>query len=156
MPSFQLLALPADRFSPLFNLTDSDLHSRGIRRMIVDDKPGYPCRVSLADAEVGETVLLLPFMHHDVPTPYRGGGPIFVRQGAHTATPAPGEIPAMFTHRLLSLRAYDEGGMLLDADVIQGRDLAVSISRLFQSPAANYIHIHNAKPGCYNCKVIRG
>ena len=155
MPSFRLCALPADLFAPLFSFSDADLRSRGIVRMTVDEKPGFPCRVSLVDAEVGDTVLLIPFTHHDVSSPYRGGGPIFVRQNARTITPGPGEIPQMFNHRLLSLRAYDADAMLIGADVIQGRDLAPAIVRLFESPAASYIHIHNAKPGCYNCSVVR-
>jgi hypothetical protein len=33
-------------------------------------------------------VLLLPFTHHDVSSPYRAAGPIFVRRGVKTATPA--------------------------------------------------------------------
>src|SRR5918996_6612343 len=107
--SFQLVALPAERFAPLFRKRDAELEAIGARRMVVHEKPGFPCRVSLADAEVGETVLFLPFTHHDVSSPYRAAGPIFIRSGAATASPSAGEIPAMFRHRLLSIRAYDAG-----------------------------------------------
>jgi len=34
----------------------------------------------------------------------RASRPAFVREGAATARPAPGEIPAMFLHRLLPVR----------------------------------------------------
>src|SRR5262245_14667758 len=94
--SFRFIALPSEQFASLFSRSDAELKAAGARRMIVDEKPGFPCRVSLADAEVGETVVLLPFTHHDVSTPYRGSGPIFVRRDARTVSPAVGEIPLMF------------------------------------------------------------
>lgn len=153
--TFQFIALPHERFAPLFAQGDAELRRAGIRRMVVDAKPGFPCRVSLADAEVGETVLLLPFTHHDADSPYRASGPIFVRQGARTATPAPGEIPAMFHHRQLSVRAYDAGGMMVDASVIEGRDLDATIRRLLGRDDVAYLHVHNARPGCYNATVVR-
>ena len=79
--SFQFIALAPEPFVPLFLLSDAELKAMNARRMVVEAKPGVPCRVSLADAEVGETVLLLPYPHHEVASPYRGAGPIFVREG---------------------------------------------------------------------------
>jgi hypothetical protein len=153
--SFQLIALPSQQFVSLFSQADAELHAIGARRMIVDRKPGFPCRVSLADAEVTETVILLPFAHHDVTSPYRATGPIFVRKGATTATPAAGEIPIMFRHRLLSIRAYDESAMMVGAEVVKGNELEGGIERLLANESVSYLHIHNAKPGCYNCRVVR-
>lgn len=153
--SFQLIALRDQQFAPLFRQDDAELQAMGARRMIVHEKPGTPCRVSLADAEIGETVVLLPFTHHDVSSPYRASGPIFVRRGAMTANPAPGEIPVMFRHRLLSVRGYDAAAMLIAVDVVDGTDLEKSIGRLFANETVTYLHIHNAGPGCYNCRVER-
>jgi hypothetical protein len=117
MNAFRFLALPAAKFLPMFSQSDAELRAAGARRLIVDRKPGSPCRVSLADAEVGEAVLLLPFAHHDVASPYRAVGPIFVRQNASTASPVVGEVPVMFRHRLLSLRADDAQAMMTDGEV---------------------------------------
>lgn len=153
--AFRFVALPSEQFEPLWRRSDAELGALGMRRMIVDEKPGFPCRVSLADAEVGETVLLLPFVHHDVPSPYRASGPIFVRRGAATAQPAAGEIPVMFRHRLLSVRAYDSGAMMVGAEVVQGSALEDAIGRRFADERVSYLHIHNASPGCYNCRVVR-
>jgi hypothetical protein len=69
--SFQVVALPLESFDPLLTQSDEALQTIGARRLVVDEKPGYPCRVSLVDAEIGEEVLLVPFAHHDVPSPYR-------------------------------------------------------------------------------------
>lgn len=153
--SFRFVALPAERFAPLFDQTDDELRAIGARRMVVDGKPGFPCRVSLADAEIGETVVLLPFAHHDVASPYRASGPIFVRQGVRMVTPAPGEIPLMFRHRLLSLRAYDAAAYMVQAEVVDGAELAAAIRRLFADETVRYLHVHNARPGCFNCSVVR-
>jgi len=153
--SFRFVALPAEPFAPLFHLGDAELAAQGIRRMIVDEKPGVPCRVSLADAEVGETVLLLPFTHHDVSSPYRASGPIFVREGVASATPSPGEIPLMFRHRLLSLRGYDAAAMLVDAAVVEGTGLEGAVRRMLGQGHVDYLHVHNAGPGCYDCRVSR-
>ena len=117
--SFRFVALSHEQFTPLFEESDSELEALGVRRMIVDEKPGFPCRVSLADAEIGETVLLIPFMHHKVSTPYRSSGPIFVRRGAETATLKINEIPTMFRHRLLSIRGYNAEAMMISASCVQ-------------------------------------
>ena len=153
--SFQFVALPSKQFEPLFGMSDAELRAVNVRRMIADEKPGFPCRVSLADAEVGEIVLLVPFKHHDVSSPYRASGPIIIRRGAGTATPAVNEIPVMFTHRLLSLRAYDAAAMLVGAEIITGRELEIAIRNFLANDTVSYLHVHNALPGCYNCRVVR-
>lgn len=143
------------QFAPLFDCTDEELSAIGARRMTVDKNPGFPCRVSLADAEIGETVILLPFVHHEVASPYRASGPIFVREDASPARLAPGEIPTMLLHRLLSVRAYDDDAMLRASDVVQGNELTTAIERFFADVRVSYLHVHNARPGCYNCSVVR-
>lgn len=153
--AFRLVALPKERFAAYFAMSEAELRSHGARRMVVDDKPGYPCRVSLVDAEIGETVVLLPFMHHDVETPYRAGGPIFVRARAETAAPRAGEVPVMFRHRVLSLRGYSAEGMMAAAKVVQGTELEAAIAELFAEREVAYLHVHNAGPGCFNCRVER-
>lgn len=154
-PSFQFIALERDVFAPLFAQSDERLAQAHIRRLHVDAHPGYPCRVSLQDAKVGETVLLLSYPHHDVDSPYRSAGPLFVRENAQTAHPAVNEVPAMLRHRLLSLRGYNAAGMMLEADVIDGESLAEAIHRFFANVHVLYIHIHHARQGCFACSVVR-
>jgi len=153
--TFQITALPIEKFSSLLEQSDAELRALGARRMIADKKPGFPCRVSLVDAEPGEEVLLLPFTHHDVSNPYRADGPIFVRVKAQTGRLAVNEVPAMIRTRLLSLRGYDAAGMMLISEVLDGSELEEHLSRFFADPGVEYIHIHNARPGCYNCRVDR-
>jgi Protein of unknown function (DUF1203) len=152
---FQITGLPIEKFSSLLRQSDEELRSAGARRMVADKNPGFPCRVSLVDAEPGEDVLLISFTHHDVLTPYRADGPIFVRVNAETAKLEVNEVPAMIRSRLLSIRGYDSAGMMLISDVVDGRDLEEHLERFFTDPTVEYIHIHNARPGCYNCRVDR-
>ena len=152
---FQVVALPAEAFGELFAMPDDDLRERRGRRMVVDHKPGFPCRVSLADAEIGEEVILVDYTHHDADSPYRASGPIFVRANAETAKLEINEIPAMLSTRLLSVRAYDERGMMRDAEVVEGADLEESIRAFFANERVAYLHVHNAQPGCFNCRVER-
>jgi hypothetical protein len=155
MTSFQLVGLPFERFSSLFALSDSALAERNVRRVVATSKPGYPCRVSLADAEIGEELLLLSFEHQPARSPYRSSGPIFVRKAAVQANVEPGVVPDYIGLRLMSVRAYDSTHLMTDAMVCQGNDTASAIRRMFSSTEVAYIHLHNANRGCFSCVVNR-
>jgi Protein of unknown function (DUF1203) len=153
--NFQIIGLQRAHFEPFFSLNDKELAAKRARRMIVDAKPGFPCRIGLADAEIGETVILLPFVHHDIDSPYRASGPIFVREKAKSANLALGEIPEVVASRTMSVRAYDKKGMMLDGAVVPGSELKPHIEKIFANPKIEYLHLHNAGAGCYSCKVER-
>lgn len=61
----------------------------------------------------------------------------------------------MFNHRLLSIRGYNKEAMMIFADVCEGRFLKNKLSQMLENQEIEYIHLHNAKPGCYNCVVKR-
>jgi hypothetical protein len=153
--NFKIIPLKSAEFSPLFHMSDADLRNIGAVRMVADKKPGFPCRVSLEDAEIGEDVILLPYQHHQVQSPYQAVGPIFVRKCANTTSLEINDIPLMLTTRMLSVRAYNNAAMMVEAVVTEGRNLKETVERLFENQDTSYLHIHNAKPGCYNCRVER-
>lgn len=153
--SFRILALPSNLFSPLFRLPDEALRERGVVRKIVDKKPGFPCRVSLADADIGETVLLLNFEHQPARTPFRASHAIYVREGALQAQCAIGEVPELLRSRAISLRGFDEAHMLSAADLVEGAALESALDRMLSNEQVSYIHLHYAKPGCYAARVER-
>lgn len=153
--SFQIRALPLEPFAALFPMNDEQLREHGAVRRTVDASPGYPCRVSLVDAAIGESVILVHFEHQPANTPYRAGHAIYVREDATQARPNAGEIPEVLRRRLLSVRAFDDAGMMLEADVVEGRDLEQAIQRMFGNARVSYLHLHNAKPGCYAARVER-
>jgi hypothetical protein len=152
---FRITALPVGHFAPLFPMSDTELAEHNARRYIADKKPGFPCRVSLVDAEPGEHVILVPFSHHGAASPYQASGPIFVREAARQAILSAGEVPESVRGRLLSIRAYDAAGLMINAEVAEGGELEVYIDRFFADPRVAYLHLHNARPGCYSCRVER-
>ena len=155
MASFQLVGLPAEPFAELFDLSDADLAAHHARRVVASTQPGYPCRVSLADAEVGDELLLLTWPHQPAASPYKASGPIYVRRGALRRTVEPGLIPDYVRSRLMSVRAYDAAHMIVDAAVCEGVLVAAEIERLFGTDETAYIHLHNARRGCFSCRVDR-
>ena len=153
--TFQFVGLCDTAFSNLFVFSDKELAASNALRVIADSNPGYPCRVSLEEAEVGETILLLPCQHLDVSSPYRASGPIYVRQGVAQAKLGPGEIPPVLTRRLMSIRAYDSDGMMVSADVVQPEALSVALNGLFGMDEVEFVDVHNAKHGCFAARATR-
>jgi hypothetical protein len=151
--SYTLHGLEPALFEPLFELDDETLAARGMRWMSADEPVGFPCRISLEDATVGERVLLLPFVHQDSHSAYRASGPIFIRRGVREARRVVGELPPYLTRRLLSVRAYDAMDDMVDADVIEGAAAAPLIERYFARDEVAYLHLHFARRGCYACRV---
>ncbi|HEX2591642.1 MAG TPA: DUF1203 domain-containing protein [Rhizomicrobium sp.] len=153
--SYRFTGLEPALFSDLFALSDAELAARGMSRVTADAKPGFPCRVSLVDAEPGEQLILLPFDHQPAHSPYKASGPIFVRKDADEAAAITEGLPPVLNGRLLSLRAYDGQDLIVDAEVVPGTDAEYIIERFFARDDVSYIHIHNAKRGCYACRVDR-
>jgi hypothetical protein len=150
--AFLIRGLDPGVFAPWFALSDAELAARGARRSFADSRPGYPCRVSLADAEIGDELLLVPFEHHVADSPYRASGPIYIRRAAQ-APVALDRVPEVLATRVLSVRAYDAGGMMAVADVVDGRELAGRLDELLRRADVAYVHVHYAKPGCFACSV---
>lgn len=155
MPSFQLVGLPSEPFQALFDLPDDKLAAIGAKRVIASEHPGYPCRISLVDAAVGEELLLLTYAHHRVASPYQASGPIYVRRGAAQRTLEAGEVPDYVRRRLISVRAYDSAHMMVAGEVCDGTVAGACLERLLLDERVDYVHLHNAKRGCFSCLAMR-
>jgi hypothetical protein len=153
--SFRITGIDSKPFEHLFGLSDEALKSHGARRYVAETKPGFPCRITLEDAEPGETLLLVPYAHQRSQTAYASKGPIFIRERQATPAEYRDEIPQQLKQRLISLRAYASDGMMLDADVAEGRDLEPVIERFFANPDVDYLHAHFARRGCYAALIER-
>jgi hypothetical protein len=153
--SFRITGLDAKPFRHLYGLSDSELAAHGAIRYVAESKPGYPDRVEMRDVEPGESVLLVNFEHQPADGPYRSSHAIFVREGANESYDRVGDVPESMRIRLLSLRAYDAKGMMLDADVVEGDGVETLINRMFEDPNVAYIHAHNARRGCYAARIDR-
>jgi len=152
--AFLIRGLDPALFVRAFTLSEPELAACGARRTVADSTPGYPCRVSLADAEVGDELLLVHFEHHAAASPYRGSGPIYVRRAAREQVTLD-RVPDALARRVLSVRGYDTAGMMQAADLVDGRELAARLDAVLGSREIAYVHVHYAKPGCYACLVER-
>jgi len=155
MHAFQLIGIDHRQFEHLFDFSDEQLKEFDAVRRIATANTGFPCRVSLEDAQSGEELLLLPYAHMPVDSPYRASGPIFVRRGARQRILPIGEVPPYVTRRVISLRSYDAAHMMVDAAVCEGALVATELQRLLGNDDVSYIHLHNAKQGCFSCRVDR-
>ncbi|WP_067063287.1 DUF1203 domain-containing protein [Roseateles chitosanitabidus] len=152
---FRILGLDPAPFRPLFTLSDEALRERGILRVRIDRPRSAPDRITLDDAEPGETVLLLNHTYLDVDSPYRGTHAIYLRENGGDRFDRTNEIPKALRGRILSIRAFDATGMMVDADLVDGDQAESLIERLFSRPEVDYLQVHYAKRGCYAARVER-
>jgi hypothetical protein len=135
---------------------DPDLvRTAGAQRVTATAKPGFPCRVTLEDAEVGETMLLFHHVSHDVDTPYRSAYAIYVRENAQAPAHYVDEVPPILQGRPLGLRGFDAVGMLRGALLALPGEADAKIRALFDQPEIATIHAHNAAHGCSAAKIVR-
>jgi len=153
--NFRITGLEAAQFEHLFGLSDAELKAHNAKRYVADEKPGFPCRLTLEDAEPGESLLLVPYRHQTSHTAYASHGPIFIRERQAPRGECVDEIPEQIKVRLISLRAYDANGMMIDADVVDGSALKPLIERFLAREDTSYLHAHFARRGCYAALIRR-
>jgi hypothetical protein len=150
--SFRIMGLPAEAFGDLFALSDQQLAARGAVRRIADK--GFPCRISLTDAQPGDELILVNYEHHPVDSPYRMRFAIFVREGEQQYD-AVDQVPQQLRRQGLALRAFDRDAMMVAYELVDGPQLEQAIERQFLDPRADYLHAHFAAPGCYAARIER-
>lgn len=154
--TYKIAGLEPSAFAHLSNLSDVELAEHGALRMTADKKPGFPCRLTLDDAEIGEKLLLVNHCSHEGKNPYRASHAIFVSEGVTEAAKYEDEIPPALDRRILSLRAFDSDGMMVDAALAQPGEADSMIRRLFADQQVDHIDAHNAIRGCFAARVDRG
>jgi hypothetical protein len=152
--AYRITGLAREQFEPLLELSDEELAARNARRLRAE-KPGAPCRVSLEEAEAGETLLLINHVSHDVPTPFRTAYAIYVREAAGEPPSYRDEVPPLLGRRTLGLRGFGADGMLKGALLATPGEAEGRIRELFKQPEIASIHAHNAAYGCFLARVER-
>jgi hypothetical protein len=152
--TYQIEGLHYAPFAPLFAMTEAQLVAHNAVRVTATG-PGYPCRVSLRDADAGERLILVNHVSHDVATPYRSSYAIYVRELAEAPPPLIDTTPPVFEGRQIALRAFDATGMLRTAVVAQPGEADEKIRALFAIDDVAYIHAHNAAHGCFAARIER-
>ena len=152
---FRSSGLPVSDFEGLFDLNDQALARRGVERVRIEAAHAAPCRITLEDAAPGETVLLLNHEHQPADTPYRSRHAIFVRETADETFDAVDVVPDAIRRRLLSVRAFDIGHRMVDADVVEGSALEELLEPMLAREDVAYVHLHYARRGCFAARAER-
>ena len=78
-----------------------------------------------------------------------------MRKAADRAYEAVDTVPEVLSTRLLAVRAFDAEHMMIDAEVCEGAVAAEIFERFLAEPRTAYLHVHNARRGCYAARVER-
>ena len=151
---FRIRGLDPQPFARYFQMNDAELARHRALRCISDSKPGFPCRVSLTDVEPGNPVMLVNFEHLPVESPYRASHAIYVSAAAQPFDQVGVVAPAL-RERLLAIRAFDATGLMVDADLVEGRTVEPLLARLLERREVAYLHAHFARRGCFAARIER-
>lgn len=151
--AYRIEGLAPEAFESLFSMMDAGLEARHAVRVTADG-PGYPCRVSLEEAEPGEELVLVNHVSNDVDGPFRASHAIYVRRGAAMGAFAD-EAPPYLDTRTISLRGFDAEGMLKAGLLALPGEADAKIRALFETPEIATIHAHTAAYGCFLARIER-
>ncbi len=153
--NFVIRGLSADPYRHLYGMSDAELAANGAKRYVCDAKPGFPDRIEMRDAEPGENLILVNHVSMEKKTPYRATHAIFVREGAEQTYEMENCVPDVMFCRMLSLRAFDNSGMMVDAKVVAGEEIQKTICEILCNNEVVHIDAHNAARGCFAGRVSR-
>jgi hypothetical protein len=152
--SFQIQGISPQPFLHLYGQPEAVLSQHGAVRVRADDS-GYPDRVELREARIGEHLLLVNYQHQPAATPYQSAHAIYVLEGATKPRIYVDKVPAVIANRMISLRAFDAQGMMLDAELMNGTGIERFIAHFFDDANVAYLHAHFAKRGCFAARIDR-
>ena len=153
--SYIIRGIDSAPFEHLFGLSDQELQQHGAKRYIVDADNAYPDRVSVTDLAIGDTALLVNYEHLPTSGPYRSQHAIFVAERSAQASIFSNSIPDALKNRLLSVRSFDHDCFMLDAEVLEGVELARWIEAALAHSAVAFIQVHTARRGCFMAQLTR-
>lgn len=128
----------------------------------VDEENCYPCRKCLEDGKIGDQMLFISYDPWLGNSPYRQSGPIYIHEQPKCEAAvfkeggAENMLPEQQRRRLLSVRAFDKDHMMKAGDVFRGTDLLDRAEQYFKNEQVEYLHVHNAIPGCFAVRIDRG
>jgi hypothetical protein len=153
--TYKISGLEPAHFAHLFGLSDEELATHGAVRMTANGQPTFPCRVQLDDAKAGESLLLVNHVSHDGNNPYRASHAIFVSESTTEAATYRDEIPPALDRRILSLRAFDKDGMMVQAELVQPGEADPVMRRMLSNDAVDHVDAHTAIRGCFMARADR-
>ena len=152
---YALSGLEPALFATLFAMNDDELASVGAQRVVADADRGFACRIRLADAGLGESLILINHLSHDVRGLFRTPYAIYVAERAVAPARYVDALPEGLTTRPLSSRAFDRDRMIVTATLTIAGMGDAAIRLLFANARVAYIMAHFAAYGCFAARVER-
>jgi hypothetical protein len=116
-----------------------------------------PCRSCLRQFRPGEEQRILftynPFEGLET---YPSPGPVFIHQEICVPFADAAEFPPELRTLPLTLEGYGKDRWIIARERPSESELEAAITRLFISPAVQYIHIRHSEAGCYIARIERG
>jgi len=153
--TYQFTGLEPSQFAHLFGLSDDELARHGAVRMIANGQQTFPCRIQLDDAAADEALLLVNHVSHEGNNPYRASHAVFVSETAEAPARYVDEIPPALNRRILSLRAFDTHGMMIDAALVQPGEADAVVRRMLDNDSVDHVDAHTAIRGCFMARAER-
>ena len=153
--TYRITGLEPSQFAHFVGLSDEELAAHGAVRMIANGQPSFPCRIQLDDAGEGERLLLVNHVSHEGNNPYRASHAVFVSESAGAAAAYEGRIPPALDRRILSLRAFDRAGMMVDAALVQLGEADPVVRRMLANETVDHVDAHTAIRGCFMARAVR-
>lgn len=100
-------------------------------------------------------MLLVNHVSHDGNNPYRASHAIFVSETAPEALSYADEIPPALDRRILSLRAFDGAGMVVQAALAQPGEADPILRQMLDNDAVDHVDAHTAIRGCFMARAER-
>jgi len=141
-------------------------YAQKIRSTLVDDyghtlqpiilKSRALCRYCLSDGVPGMQHILFSYqpMAEDK-NPYTETGPVFIHDHCEQYTDAYMFPPDIKTRKYLTIRSYDSNQWMIAGIMSPGEEAETIIEKLFENPAAEFVHVGDAGTGCYFMEVKR-
>lgn len=151
----QIMAYRIEGLDPAAFADTRSLLAAGAIRMTAEQSNAYPCRITLEDAQPGESLILLNHVSADVATPFRASHAIFIREQAGAASRHVDAVPPVVARRATSLRGFDAAGMIRDAILAPPGEADAGIRRLLEKEEIVHVDIHTATWGCFLARAER-
>jgi Protein of unknown function (DUF1203) len=115
---------------------------------------GAPLRCCLRLSMDGEQIALISYQPSSLGGPYAEVGPVFIHVDECPGFAGP-EFPGDFRDRRAVLRPYDAAGLMLDGVLAEPGTSEKELTRLFEDPRVDLVHVRNVIAGCWNFSVRR-
>jgi hypothetical protein len=135
-----------------------------IRQTLVDDfgnnltvsqSDPAPCRHCLRITQSGERLVVFAYCPFENSGPYAEVGPVFVHADRCESYDDHDRFPEDFRPRVLTMRGYNEDGLIETAELSGASNPEASIEHLFSNERVRFIHVRNPAWGCYDFRVDR-